>query len=62
MRSYGISDEQLIKNVACRLIKLIEKVSTIQWPSYVAELENQGRVKSNCVGFLLLVAIYLLNY
>ena len=47
MRSYGLSDEQLIKNVACRLIKLVEKVSTIQWPSSVAELEEEEELSEH---------------
>ena len=52
MRSYGLSDEQLIKNVACRLIKLVEKVPTIQWPSYVAELEEEEELSQHILYLL----------
>ena len=52
MRSYGLSDEQLIKNVACRLITLVEKVSTIQWPSYVAELEEEEELSQHILYLL----------
>ena len=52
MRSYGLSDEQLIKKVACRLIKLVEKVSTIQLPSYVAELEEEEELSQHILYLL----------
>ena len=42
VRSMGISDAQLLKNIAPRLAKNIKSVPSIQWPPTIEELEDMA--------------------
>ncbi len=42
--SFGISDEQLLKNLAPRLSKMIKDTSTVQWPPRIDHLEEGEEV------------------
>lgn len=41
LSSFGISDDQLVKNVAVRLREQVKATNTIPWPPYVPELEKE---------------------
>ena len=41
--SFGISDDQLLRNVAKRLHSRLKGESNMQWPPRVSELEQDGR-------------------
>ena len=44
MTSIGISDEQLVRNVANRLRQHIDITHVVPWPSLVAELEKEKKL------------------
>ena len=41
LSSLGISDDQLVRNVAVRLRKQVKATNTVPWPPYVSELERE---------------------
>ena len=41
LSSLGISDDQLVKNVAVRLREQVEATNTVPWPPHVSELERE---------------------
>ena len=53
--SLGISDDQLVKNVAVRLKEQVEATDTVPWPPYVFELEK----KEDLNGLLLKLITWL---
>ena len=46
MDSFGISDDQLLRNVAKRLHSKLKGENNMQWPPHVSELEQDGRSES----------------
>ena len=52
MTSIGISDEQLVRNVANRLRQHIDITPVVPWPSLVAELEKEEKLSDLLLYFL----------
>ena len=46
LHSFGISDEQLIYNVAKRLHDKYRYSNNMEWPPYVSQLKDEGNLES----------------